>query len=72
MSDLNIMENIWGMLSEKVYSDRQFNNKEKLFTSILGAKGLLMQNKKETTKTLLDIFKMRIVKVLKYDGRLIN
>ena len=70
--DLNIMENIWHMLSEKVYSGRQFNNKDNLTTSILNAKEYLIQHKKETIKGLFDNFKTRVTKVIKNDGRLIN
>ena len=47
------MENIWQMLSEKVYFGRQFNNKE-LTTSIVTAKDFLIQNKKETIQGLFD------------------
>ena len=32
--DLNIMENIWAVLQDKVYESRQFNNKEELWTQI--------------------------------------
>ena len=60
------------MLSEKVNFSRQFNNKKELTTSIVAAKDFLIQNKKETIQVLFDNFKMRVAKVIKYDGRLIN
>ena len=66
------MENIWHMLSEKVYSGRKFNNKNDLTTSILDAKEYLIQHKKETIRGLFDNFKTRVTKVITNDGRLIN
>lgn len=68
--DLNVMENVWGILSRRVYSrGKQFGNKNQLISSIQREWNKLPQ---EDIKGLFDGMPNRIFKCISKNGQTIN
>lgn len=64
--DLNIIENVWGILTNKIYQNgKNFSNIETLKTAILKE---VSQFDKGTIKALYDSFYVRCLKVYKRNG----
>ena len=71
-SDLNPVENVWKMLSDRVYDGPSYKNAEELWNSIKNAEEYLNINKQEVLKNLIDGMTSRLVKVLEKRGSIIN
>ena len=70
--DLNIMENIWKMLSDWIYDGRQPKNITELRLKINSSVEHFNAKKKADVKGLYSAFYSRLVSVLKNNGCLIN
>lgn len=70
--DLNIMENIWKLISDEVYSGPQPTNKSILRQKIDDAVKLINTEKTEMIKDLFNNFRTRLTKVLRNNGNIIN
>ena len=70
--DLNIMENIWKMLSDKVYSKNQPNTKNELRQGIKESVHLINIHERETNRGLFNRYVTRLTKVLVKSGNRIQ
>lgn len=70
--DINIMENIWKMMSDIIYNERQPECKAELRIRIQEAVWLLNSTRIESMKVLYTFFRQRLTKVLIKHGNLIN
>ena len=70
--DLNIMENIWKMLSDIVYDDKQYTNSDSLWDSVLAASEVIMNSKKDQISNLYNSMPRRCLKVIINKGDVIN
>ena len=69
---LNIMENIWKMLSDIVYDDKQYTNSDSLWDSVLAASEVIMNSKKDQISNLYNSMPRRCLKVIINKGDVIN
>lgn len=69
--DLNIMENVWQMLSQEVYDGSQYHNIRTLLLGIERSKQKLMSEKKKILINLYDTFINRIHAIIKNDGEML-
>lgn len=69
--DMNIQENVWGMISEKVYDGKQFFSKEILWKSIQSAVDEINHNEQDKIKTLYDKYNKRLLNVIVKNGDVI-
>lgn len=70
--DLNIMENVWSILSDLIYSDSRPKNIKELVTRIRSAVALINESKKETILNLYNSMPSRICEVLERHGHRIK
>jgi len=66
--DLNIIENIWKMISDIIYAGRQFQNKHELWAAIRDASEDISENKKVQTGNLYRDMTKRLVEVIQAKG----
>lgn len=70
--DINIMENVWKMISDIVYKDRQPKNVKELESEIVAAVLTINMEKLNVTKLLYSTFRERLTKLLTVSGNIIN
>ena len=70
--DLNLMENIWKMMSDEIYSDCQPRHLDELRSRIFKAAWELMNTKRNIMIGLYTSYRERLTFVLKNNGNLIN
>jgi len=70
--DLNLIENVWKMLSDIVYAGRQFENKQDLWRAIREAAEDINENKKAQTSNLYKDMPKRLVEVIEAKGATIK
>lgn len=69
--DMNIQENVWSMISEKVYEKKQYFNKENLWESIQDAVDEINLREKAKVKSLFEKYNNRLLSVIKNHGNAI-
>lgn len=69
--DLNLMENIWRMLSNLVYSEGQPQNKDELNIRIVKAVHTINSEKRTVVLNLYHTYRQRLVNVLNCKGKLV-
>ena len=67
--DMNIQENIWHIISELVYDQKQFDNKESLWNAIVEAVDKINATKKDTIKKIYDNYNRRLLNVIENNGK---
>lgn len=70
--DINIMENVWKMISDIIYEERQPNSKAELRQRIHEAILLLNSSRTKDMIKLFTYFRKRLTKVLIKNGNLIS
>ena len=70
--DINLMENIWKMMSDLIYSGRQPRNKEELKNKIFEAVYQINDEKRDVSMNLYSTFRERLTKVLVRKGNSYN
>lgn len=70
--DLNIMENVWKMLSDIVYADKQYSDSDSLWKSVLEAAEVIMTSQKDKISNLFNSMPRRCLKVVMNKGNIIN
>lgn len=70
--DLNLMENIWKMLSDEVYAENQPRDIEQLRSKLSECTLKLMSSKRITMMGLYSSFRKRLTNLLRHKGNLIN
>ena len=70
--DLNLMENIWKMISDLVYESLQPKNNKDLEQRIWHAVDEINQRKRVVVVDLFETFRCRLTKVLRCNGNIIN
>lgn len=68
--DLNIIENCWSMISQRVYDGPQFSNTDDLWTAIDAAVTDLNVNHRDSLQKLYDSIPRRLLAVIKEKGGL--
>lgn len=66
--DLNLIENIWHLMEERIYSNKQYKSSKDLEPAIEDAVDWINTEKKPTVKSLFDSFSNRIAEVLSKNG----
>ena len=69
--DMNIQENIWQIISDLVYDQKQYENIESLWLSIEKAVEAINTRNKETIKSIYDNFNRRLLKIIENKGNAI-
>jgi hypothetical protein len=67
-TDLNIMENVWEMISDIVYDGPQFENLENLWEAILDAVQVINREKMVELTNLFISYSRRLIAVIKAQG----
>ena len=70
--DLNIMENVWKVMTDIIYSQNQPNNIDELRKRICEAHHLINDEKIGTMLNLYSSYRSRLTKILQNHGNLIN
>lgn len=70
--DLNILENVWRMMSDIVYKDLQPKNKAELREKIHGAVRVICEENRSSIIHMFDRYRERLTNVLISGGNLIN
>ena len=70
--DLNIMENVWKMLSDIIYEGEQPKNKDEMRLKLYEAVDTINAFKRPDIINLYQSFRPRLTKVLKSKGALLN
>jgi len=70
--DINLMENIWKMLSDIIYSSNQPKNKEELRKRLFQAVDQINSEKRDISTNLYNTFRERLTKILVTKGDLYN
>lgn len=70
--DINLMENIWKMISDIVYEGKQPENLKQLGRKIVEAVWIINTQKLEITKGLYSTFRRRLTKILISKGNICN
>lgn len=70
--DLNIIENVWHMISSIVYADKQYDDKETLWQAIQEAAFTLMFEKSEQLHNLYEDMNKRLLEVIQAKGATIK
>lgn len=70
--DLNIMENIWKMISDQVYSSNQPKNNEELKKRVSAAVDNINHRMRRNVQNLFCDLRRRLTKVLIMNGNIIN
>lgn len=69
--DMNIQENIWSMISEKVYGGKQYFDKESLWRSIVKAVNEINKKEKDKIAGFFHNYNKRLLTVIKHNGDVI-
>ena len=69
--DMNIQENVWSMISEKVYENRQYFSKDNLWESIQEAVKEINRKEKDKVKHYFEKYNKRLLAVIKNKGDII-
>ena len=64
--DLNVIENLWQLMSTIVYSNGQFRTRNDLIDAINTAANVIRNEKKHVIKSLFDSFPNRMIDILKF------
>ena len=70
--DLNIVENIWSMLSMRVYDGRQFNNKDEIWQAVDASTNDINVNARDQLSKLYESMNRRALDCNKSGGELLN
>ena len=70
--DLNPMENAWKVLSDEVYENRQYRDKQSLWESIDNSAKKVTNEKSDKVKGLFAGMRSRLLKVIKGKGKSTN
>lgn len=70
--DINIMENIWKMISDIVYEENQCQNIHQLESNIVKAVMKINMEKLLVTRNLFSTFRERLTKLLISRGNIVN
>lgn len=70
--DLNIQENIWKIISDEVYDQKQYDSAELLWQSIQEVVDDLNASRKETFKNIYNSYNKRLLDVIDAKGNPIN
>jgi len=66
--DLNIQENIWHLISEVVYDQKQFNNLDSLWKAIVEAVDKINSTKKDCIRSIYENYNRRLLNVIHNKG----
>lgn len=69
--DMNIQENVWSMISEKVYDNKQYFSKDSLWQSIQKAVKEINAKEKDKTKNCFNKYNKRLLTLIKNNGGVI-
>ena len=67
--DVNPQENVWKLLSERVYDGPSYKNTEELWEGIKKAEEYININKRDVLKNLVDGMNSRLIKVIEKGGK---
>lgn len=70
--DLNPMENVWKMMSDDVYENKQYKDKRELWTAVQDSSEKINMEKSGITRGLFSGMGSRMLKVIKGKGKIIN
>ena len=70
--DINLMENVWKMISDIVYLDEQPLNINQLEERVIKAVHLINTEKRDVTKSLFNTFLHRLTRILISKGNILN
>jgi transposase len=70
--DLNIQENVWKIISDIVYDQKQYTSAESLWKSIETAVAQINSTRKKEIKSIYDKFNTRLLKVIDNKGDAIS
>ena len=70
--DLNIIENVWHSIIEKVYYGPQYYSKDDLWKALLCASEDLQKNHKDILRSLYTSISKRLIDVIKRNGDICN
>ena len=70
--DLNIVEDIWKMISSRVYDGPQFDNKQKLAEKVIDTINNINKKSRHAVVNLYRTYRSRLVTVLKGNDHLFN
>ena len=70
--DINIVENIWKLLSDMIYNGSQFNNKKDLLKKIEDTINFFNNSNRDKIIDLYKTFRQRLATVLVSNGNLLN
>jgi len=70
--DLNIIENVWHLISEKVYDGPQYYSKDDLWKAVLCASEGLQKNHKDILRSLYTSISEPLIDVIKRNGDIFN
>lgn len=68
--DLNIMENVWKMISDHVYDKKQYDRADELWRAVQNAAEYLMENNREKIRNLFITMNKRCIEVIKHKGNM--
>lgn len=66
--DMNIQENVWKMISDIVYDQKQYDSTDNLWKSVVKSVKHINAKKKEVIKSLYDNYNRRLLKVIDNNG----
>ena len=66
--DINWIENVWKMLSDIVYDQKQFQNKKDLWLAVQDDEEVIMKTKRDVIKEWFTRFNRRLLSLIKNRG----
>ena len=63
--DLNLIENVWEMLTQLVFDGPEITKEAQLWERILGAKKQLIETRRDVIVYMFDHYEERLIKVIK-------
>lgn len=70
--DLNIIENVWHMISLLVYANQQYDSADSLWMAIQNAAETIMLEKREQLRNLYEDIPQRLIEVVESKGAIIK
>lgn len=70
--DLNPVENVWKMMSDRIYENKQYSGRDELWTAIHNGAIEISRNKNDTLKSFFGGMRCRLLKIVKNKGDTIN
>jgi len=70
--DLNLVENVWKMLSDIVYNRKQFVRKNNLWLAIQEASQSIMNSKRLVIQNMFNKYNSRLLQVIDVKGQTIK